>query len=679
MTLRLRLVLLFASVACALLVALGTLAAMWQHAQRAREDAEFLDLQRTAWRGLQDAALARLRGQADALAAGGPLVDALQRDDPQAQPTELQAADGNRLDVYDGRGRVLYTTSLSVTEVMPMLDVAGTRRVLAGQAVAGLVPVAGGSFSFVVAVPVRVGDRIVGGITLGAPVEAVLDALSHDMGRPVALYNLRGQAVAGNGRARFAQLAPAVSLQREGVADEAGWRVASLPVTGYDHRLVGGIASLRDVSADERRLHLFMAETCAGALLFAAAAFGALFLRLRWLFAPLGRAVDVLTALSRGDTGVRVDAERTDEAGLIAQGVERLRGEMINLEVLRDERQRERRRQERMIRDELRALAGTLDATGRDEVLAELESALADRRADDGGRQLALLATVLRGLSARVQGQQHRLLELLEELNDALREQEALAALRQELEIARRMQMSILPRGFARRAEVDVASLILPAREVGGDFYDWFMLDEHRLGVVIADVSGKGVPAAFFMAIARTLLKVSARFLASPAQTLARANQLLAADNDEMMFVTLFYGVLDLRSGRLAYASGGHNPPALRRAGGGVALLPAPGGMALGVEPQARFGDGELALAPGDVLFLYTDGVTEARDPRDALFGEDALLGALAALPPDAPAEAYPPHVAAAVDAFAQDAPQADDITCVALRFNGPPSAAAPR
>jgi sigma-B regulation protein RsbU (phosphoserine phosphatase) len=671
MPLRLRLVLLFASAACVLVAGLGALSAMWQRAQEARHDAEFLDLQRVAWLGLQDAALARLRTQADALAAGGPLVDALVRDDPQAQPTALQASDGNRLDVYDRRGRVLYTTSLSVSEAMPMLDVAGTRRVLAGTPVAGLVPVAGGSFSFVVAVPVRVGDRIVGGITLGAPVEAALDALSRNMGRPVALYNLRGRAVAGNGGPRFGALAPAVSLQRADVVDDRGWRVASIPATGYDHRLVGGIATLRDVSADERRAHVFMAETAAGALLFSLATLGALFLRLRWIFAPLARAVDVLTALSRGDTGVRVDADRTDEAGQIAQGVERLRAEMINLEVLRDERQRERRRQERMIRDELRALAGTLDAAGRDEVLAELEAALADRGADDGGRHLAVLATVLRGLSVRVQGQQCRLLQLLEELNEAMREQEALTALRQELEIASRMQLSILPRGFARRDDVDVASLILPAREVGGDFYDWFMIDQERLGVVIADVSGKGVPAAFFMAIARTLLKVSARFLASPAQTLARTNQLLAAENDEMMFVTLFYAVLDLRTGRLSYASGGHNRPALRRAAGDVSLLPSPGGMALGVEPQACFVDGEVELAPGDVLFLYTDGITEARDPQDALFGDDALLAALAALPADAPAQAYPTHVAAAVEAFAQDAPQADDITCVALRFDG--------
>ena len=684
MPLRLRLTLAFAAVALTLLAAFGGMGLLWQRAQEARFDAALLGLQRTGWLSIQAAELRRLRAQAEAMAAAGPLADTLAREDVDAQPTVLQASDGNRLDAFDARGLILYTTSLALAQETPMLDVAAVRRVLAGDCVQGLMPVVGGGFSFVVAVPVRVDGRVVGGMTLGSPVGAALEELSRNIGAPVALVNLRGAAVAGSGRPAFERLQPDVSLRRESLvpADAGGraWQVASVPVAGWNGRLVGGVASLRDVTAARDQARLLLAVFAGGAVLFVAAALGGVLLHLRRAFAPLARAVDVLTALSRGDTSVRVDAERMDEAGHIADGVERLRGEMINLEILREERRREIRRQERVIRDEMRALAGTLDSAGRREVLLDLQAALAGRAAEEGGgHRLATLARVLRGLSQRIGGQQQRLLQLLDDLSEALRTKAAFVALQQELDIARRMQLSILPRVFPPRADVSLASLILPAREVGGDFYDWFLLDDDRLGVVVADVSGKGVPAAFFMAIARTLLKVDSRYARSPAEALAHVNQALAAENEETMFVTLFYGVLQLSTGRFTYASGGHNPPALRSADGRVRLLPRPRGMALAVEPDALFAEGELHLAPGDTLFLYTDGVTEALDAQGRLFGDAAMLATLAALPQDAPAEVYPRRVVAALEAFAGDEPQADDITCVALRYDGQPAAAAAR
>ena len=684
MPLRLRLTLAFAAVALTLVATFCAVGVFWQRAQQARFDAALLGLQRTGWLSIEGAVLRRLQAQAEAMAAAGPLADTLARDDVDAQPTALQASDGNRLDAFDAHGRILYTTSLALAQETPMLDIAAVRRVLAGGRVAGLMPVVGGGFSFVVAVPVRVDGRVVGGMTLGSPVGAALDELSGNIGAPVALVNLRGGAVAGNGRPAFDRLEPDVSLRSESLvpadSDGRAWQVASVPIAGWDGRLVGGVASLRDVTAARDQARLLLAAASAGAALFVAAALGALWLHLRRSFAPLARAVDVLTALSRGDTSVRVDAEHLDEAGRIADGVERLRGEMINLEVLREERRREMRRQERVIRDEMRALAGTLDTQARREVLLDLQAALAGRATEEGGgHRLATIARVLRGLSQRIRGQQQRLLQLLDDLNEALRTKAAFVALQQELDIARRMQLSILPRVFPQRPDVSLSSLILPAQEVGGDFYDWFLLDDDRLGVVVADVSGKGVPAAFFMAIARTLLKANSRYARSPAEALAHANQSLAAENEEMMFVTLFYGVLQLSTGRFTYASGGHNPPVLRSADGHVRLLPRPRGMALAVDPDAPFAEGELRLAPGDTLFLYTDGVTEALDAHGRLFGDAAMLATLAALPQDAPAEVYPRQVVAALEAFAGEEPQADDITCVALRYDGQPVAVAAR
>ncbi len=178
---------------------------------------------------------------------------------------------------------------------------------------------------------------------------------------------------------------------------------------------------------------------------------------------------------------------------------------------------------------------------------------------------------------------------------------------------------------------------MVPAREMGGDFYDFFPLDERRLGLVIADVSGKGVPAAFFMAISRTVLQQSALDGGSAGACLARANAPLCARNPMELFVTAFYGILDVETGDLSYANGGHNPPLMvRHADGTVAELPRTGGMALGVMTGMAYAEAAVRLTPGDTLFLYTDGISEAMDGegprvrRRAHRGDLARLGAAA-------------------------------------------------
>src|SRR5262245_56380000 len=170
----------------------------------------------------------------------------------------------------------------------------------------------------------------------------------------------------------------------------------------------------------------------------------------------------------------------------------------------------------------------------------------------------------------------------LEALRRATEEHAALEALRRELDIAREIQQSILPRRFPERGRIDLFATMLPARDVGGDFYDFFALDAERLGLVIGDVSGKGMPAALFMAVSRTLVKATALSGLGPAACLQRVNTLLLAENTSDMFVTLFYAILDLRSGELTYSNGGHNPPFVIRAGADVETL-SPGGALLGV------------------------------------------------------------------------------------------------
>lgn len=220
---------------------------------------------------------------------------------------------------------------------------------------------------------------------------------------------------------------------------------------------------------------------------------------------------------------------------------------------------------------------------------------------------------------------------------------------------------------------VRVRSVMRPAREVGGDFYDYFLLDAHRLALVVGDVCGKGMPASLFMSATMTTLRIAARESAGSAQILSRANALLARDNAASMFATVFYGVLDLRDGHLDYCACGHNPPVLIGADGACRRL-AGGGLPLAVCEDAPISGRRDALAPGDCLLLFTDGVSEALDVADAEFGESRILESLTRQHAS-PLDALLRGLFADVDAFVGTAPQADDMTCVALSWAGPPSA----
>lgn len=253
-------------------------------------------------------------------------------------------------------------------------------------------------------------------------------------------------------------------------------------------------------------------------------------------------------------------------------------------------------------------------------------------------------------------------------LEDALASRDRLVALKQELVVASQVQTSVLPAALPATEHFDVHAEMIPAREIGGDFYDFFSLDEYRMGLVIADVSDKGIPAALFTMVSRVLLKAAARNYESPAACLREVNQLVSQDNDACMFVTLFYAVLDLRDGRLRYCNGGHNPPRLV-CRGEVLEVPASGDIALGIFMEHEFHDHELVLRVGDALFLYTDGITEACNAAEEEFGERRLDQLL-----QRAADAHVPDLVAqvvhAVEEFAGGVAQFDDMTCLAVRMN---------
>ena len=253
-------------------------------------------------------------------------------------------------------------------------------------------------------------------------------------------------------------------------------------------------------------------------------------------------------------------------------------------------------------------------------------------------------------------------------LEQALRNRDRLVAIRQELDVAKQVQLSGVPAELPVGDVFGVHAIMNPAKEIGGDFYDFFKLDEHRLGLAIADVSDKGVPAALFTMITRALLKSSSRRRDSPSHCLREVNEFLSQDNDACMFVTVFYGVLDLRDGSFRYSNGGHNPPRHVTADGSVNSLPLTGDCALGVVEGHDFGENVVAIAPDDALFLYTDGITEACNHQLDEYGEgrlDAVLGDSARKGAQEMAES----VVGSVERFADGATQFDDITCLSLRL----------
>ena len=258
-------------------------------------------------------------------------------------------------------------------------------------------------------------------------------------------------------------------------------------------------------------------------------------------------------------------------------------------------------------------------------------------------------------------------LRQLEMWREAEASRHKLLTLQGELDVASGMQQSILPKHFPKAQQYELYGSMAPARNVGGDFFDVIRLAGNRIGVAIADVSDKGIPAALFMMSSRTLLKGAALGSDDPGTVVTVVNDQLQDGNEANMFVTLFYAVFDPRSGMLLYANGGHNPPVIVHKDGSSTELPLTGGVALGVAPGLSYSTAHAKLDRGDTLVMYTDGVSEAENAAQEEFGMDRLLSVFASSPPTAARQAND-AVFDAVKEFAGDNSQSDDITCLVLR-----------
>lgn len=251
------------------------------------------------------------------------------------------------------------------------------------------------------------------------------------------------------------------------------------------------------------------------------------------------------------------------------------------------------------------------------------------------------------------------------------KEHSQLESLKGDLAIASEIQQAILPRVFPPFPEIadklDIAASMTPAKDVGGDFYDLFRIDDERIGFVIADVSGKGIPAAIFMAVSRTLIRATGVRGGSPAECIAYSNKLLAAESVDCMFVTVFYGIININTGEINYCNAGHNPPYILKHDGKVEPLPTMGDCMVGAIDGLPYHEATLQLEKGDALVMYTDGVTEAMNIDYQQFGEERLEETLEDVAMHNCQEMVD-AIKSDVAAFAGEAEQSDDITVLTLK-----------
>ena len=264
--------------------------------------------------------------------------------------------------------------------------------------------------------------------------------------------------------------------------------------------------------------------------------------------------------------------------------------------------------------------------------------------------------------------------DLSETMTALLHEKKEMENKEAELNLAAEIQRNAMPTkfpAFPDRSQFDIYAFMRPAKEVGGDFYEFHLMDEDHLGMAIADVSDKGMPAALFMMMSMMALHNYAESGFSPSEIMKKTNEVLLEHNKEGMFVTVWVGILTISTGEVIFANAGHKDPVIRKADGTTVFIKEKHGFMLGVRKNREYKDFVYQMEKGDTLFVFTDGITEAVNTEDELYGEDRLLEAVSGAPPGAAPELLIKHVTAVVDTFAKGARQSDDMTMLALEYKG--------
>ncbi|MEI8396452.1 MAG: SpoIIE family protein phosphatase [Rhodospirillaceae bacterium] len=588
-----------------------------------------------------------------------------------------------RIDVVSAAGRVAGSSAGRMAEE-PLADAVPVLRELSTQAdVLGVEIVSGGAPLLVVSVPFTGGGFLALANGLRPAVLDMAEATASDS----FLKDTKGRIiVASPGTAGFDLAALSALARSTGPVRhrDRQFELVESPVQGSGGNPIASIVTIRDVTYPMQQRLLLLLSVAGAAALLTAAALVFLYSSIRAALEPLDHLAGAVRALARGDTMISVDVpRRLDEIGQIAEAVEVFRRHAIELERVGFLERLDRARDETLIHREMTGMARMLEPEARAAVLADLARIEEQPRNGSGGGSgdgsgRGLLAGAFRHMVGRVREQHQTLSALLAErtrdlalVRQALAERTQLNRLREELEVARNLQLSSLPANFPafpERDDFDLFALCRPAKEVGGDFYDFLMLDHDRLVLMVGDASGKGVSAAIFISQTRGLMRSRVSRGGSPADALALANDTLSAENPTMMFATAFLIIIDLRTLEYVYANAGHNPPFLLEAGGAITGLDRSRGTALGVMEGLSYTDIAGRLPQKAALLLFSDGATDAVDPEERIYGDDGVTASLNALS-ESSAEVMVHRVLAGIDAFAGSAEQLDDITLLALRL----------
>jgi sigma-B regulation protein RsbU (phosphoserine phosphatase) len=653
--------------------------------------------QEVFWKKLVENTVQRLEAAVPVVTGNAEVALAVSRRSPTALLAAMApAADllksrgvANRVEVVGLDGDLLYSSRGSLLDP-PLIDAGSVRLITESRKpLAGIVQDADKQFVATVAMPLLWGNAVVGAATVGADLRPPLNEFKASTGADVYMLDRAGRMTLGTDDGLWRTFDGKITVRRSRLMNwhegELFYSVVVFPLADGEGRVIGALVSVRDLTEAQGR-QTFIRKVAIGAVGgFLVLVLVVFYFYLSRSFTPLNQAIAVLNALSRGDTTVSLRVGNTnDEIGRIASTVGVFRENAIKLDMLQERRERQRRRQELFIRLQMQNLSQMLAEEARAAIQADLKQIeeMASRQGGgegDSKAELDVLAVAFQTMSTRIREQHGSLQSLISErtrdveiLREALRTRDQLAALRQELDFARELQLSSLPQvfpPFPDRTEFQIHASMVPAKEVGGDFYDFFLIDRTHLGFVIGDASGKGVPAAMFIAITRSLIKAVAPLSSTPGECLAFVNTMLSRDNPQTLFATCFYAVLDVRSGEVAFCNAGHPPPLILRADGTVDAIRDVSGVALGVMEDLDYDTGNLLLAPGDTVLLYTDGVTEAQNLADELYDEPRLIADLGHHRGLVPEEVIA-AVQRAVEGFVGEAPQFDDITMLSLRFD---------
>jgi sigma-B regulation protein RsbU (phosphoserine phosphatase) len=619
----------------------------------------------------EDAETATLRRAQDRAGVAARLADLL----PRVQRT----AEVSRIDMVGRDGQLLASSQTGAVET-PLVDAVAVAREIEGRSIVSGIE-AGADGRLVAVVSHRLAEG--GFVTVAGPLTPLAAGFESSIGEEVFVVTLRQDLVYGSSTTwtTVRPLISAASVISEVPLAGRWYQFVPLAITNSFGVVVGTVYSRRDITvAHQQKSIVLMATLSLSMLLF--------LVLITWLYAylqnslrPLTEVTDAVRGLARGDAMVSIEVPgNADEIGRIAEAVEvfRRNAKQIALEDFRNRIQRAH--QHNLIHDEMQRLAGTLEPAARNELIEDLSQIEQQSRGADGSEVEAdaMLTVAFKIMAERVVDQHQRLSVMLQErtadleiVREALAQRNQLNRLREEFEVARELQLSSLPKTFPPfpgRREFDLYAAMRPAKEVGGDFYDFTLLDSHRLAVFVGDASGKGMSAAMFILTARNLLRSSVTRGVPITECLALANNTLAFENDTMMFATVFVAVLDLTTGQLSCSNAGHNPPYIRRRNGDIVCLSEQTGIALGVMADASFTQQDHRMEPGDTLLMFSDGVTEATDARNRLFDETRLIAALKNHG-GRDAKGLTDNIFMALDTFVGTAEQADDITILTLRF----------